>query len=107
MRILSLIIAAVLVAYVMRQDDRDDAADSDDAPELGKAAGTDGASACEDAADGDANDDAVRAGDGTDAADDSDACWRASPLSTVYHRNSEVKDMTALPRNTNNCKSYY
>lgn len=67
MRILSLIIAAVLVAYVMRQDDRDDA------PEPGKAAGTDGASACEDAADGDANDDAVQAGDGTDAADDSDA----------------------------------
>lgn len=73
MRILSLIIAAVLVAYVMRQDDRDDAADSDDAPEPGKAAGTDGASACEDAADGDANDDAVQAGDGTDATDDSDA----------------------------------
>lgn len=75
MRILSMIIAAVLVVYFMRQADPDDLADPDDADgsedmtEAGLPAGSDDA-ATDDAATDTVANDGVQAGDGANGADD-------------------------------------
>lgn len=79
MRILSMIIAAVLVVYFMRQTDPDDLADPDDADgsedmtEAGLPAGSDDAATDGDAADAATDtvtNDGVQAGDGANGADD-------------------------------------